>query len=27
MYEYAANRSVDIMELEIMPDHMHILME
>ena len=24
---YAANISVDIMEMEIMPDHVHILME
>lgn len=27
LYEYAANISVDIMEMEIMPDHVHILME
>ena len=25
--EYAANLSVDILEMEIMPDHVHILME
>ena len=27
LLEYAANISVDIMEMEIMPDHVHILME
>ena len=27
LFEYAANISVDIMEMEIMPDHVHILME
>ena len=27
LLDYAANISVDIMELEIMPDHVHILME
>ncbi len=26
-HEYAANLSVDILEMEIMPDHVHILME
>ncbi len=25
--EYAANRSVDILEMEIMPDHVYILLE
>ena len=25
--EYAANRSVDILEMEIMPDHVHMLLE
>ena len=27
LHEYAANLSVDILEMEIMPDHVHILME
>lgn len=27
LLEYAANLSVDILEMEIMPDHVHILME
>ncbi len=27
MLEYAANLSVDILKMEIMPDHVHILME
>ena len=27
LLDYAANISVDIMEMEIMPDHVHILME
>ena len=27
LLEYAANISVDIMEMEIMPDHVHMLME
>lgn len=27
LFEYDANISVDIMEMEIMPDHVHILME
>ena len=27
LLEYAANLSVDILEIEIMPDHVHILME
>lgn len=27
LFEYAANLSVDILEMEIMPDHVHILME
>lgn len=27
LLEYAANISVDIMEMEIMPDHVYILME
>ena len=27
LLEYAANLSVDIQEMEIMPDHVHILME
>ena len=27
LIEYAGNLSVDILELEIMPDHVHILME
>ena len=27
LFEYAANISVDIMEMEIMPDHVYILME
>lgn len=27
LYEYAANISVDIMEMEIMPHHIHLLME
>lgn len=27
LLEYAANISVDIMEMEIMPDHVHIFME
>lgn len=27
LFEYAANISVDIMEMEIMPDHVHILLE
>ena len=27
LLEYAANISVDIMEMEIMPDHVHILMD
>lgn len=27
LLEYAANIPVDIMEMEIMPDHVHILME
>ena len=27
LLEYTANISVDIMEMEIMPDHVHILME
>lgn len=27
LLEYATNLSVDILEMEIMPDHVHILME
>ena len=27
LLEYSANLSVDILEMEIMPDHVHILME
>ena len=27
LHEYAANLSVDILEMEIMPDHVHILVE